>query len=577
MTNENMNIVIVGHVDHGKSTIIGRLLADTNTLPLGKLEQVREACRRNSKPFEYAFLLDALKDEQAQGITIDAARVFFKTIKRKYIIMDAPGHIEFLKNMVTGAARAEAALLVIDAHEGVMENSKRHGYLLSMLGIKQVVVLVNKMDVVDYNQKRYDKIVTEYKEFLLEIGVEAQSFIPVSGFMGDNVAVYSAKMPWYDSMTVLEKLDQLDNAQTPENQMFRMPVQGVFKFTAGGDDRRIVAGTIDAGKVKVGDEVAFYPSAKKSKVKSIERFNAAKMDEDSVASATGFTLEEQIYITRGELACIPIEAKPQVSTRIKTKLFWLGKEHLGSNRSYIIKIGTQKVSAELEKVMAVLDASTLVKTERQFVQRHEVAEVIFKLEKEVAFDKAENLIETSRFVLVDNFEISGGGIIVDSLPDEVEQKETAKNNNWRKAAVTREERAVKYAQEPLVVLISGKKNAGKRNLAKILERELFTEGKFVYHLNPDELVLNTQTTREECLKKIAKLSHLLMNAGCIVVAAVDDIVPKEMTILYAEINSDDMKLVWLGEIDDYNPAIDLHLDLSEARASAYQKVKNLLD
>ena len=192
-----MNIVIVGHVDHGKSTIIGRLLADTHSLPEGKLEQVKETCRRNSKPFEYAFLLDALKDEQSQGITIDAARCFFKTDKRHYIIIDAPGHIEFLKNMVTGASRAEAALLVIDAKEGIQENSRRHGYLLSMLGIKQIAVLVNKMDLVNFDKKVFDGIVSEYRKFLKKIDIEPRIFIPVSGMKGDGIAKNTKDMGWY--------------------------------------------------------------------------------------------------------------------------------------------------------------------------------------------------------------------------------------------------------------------------------------------------------------------------------------------------------------------------------------------
>ena len=204
-----MNIVIVGHVDHGKSTVIGRLLADTDSLPQGKLEQVREMCRRNSKPFEYAFLLDALKDERSQGITIDAARCFFKTAKRDYLIIDAPGHIEFLKNMITGASRAEAALLVIDANEGVRENSRRHGYMLKMLGIKQVAVLVNKMDLAGYSEEVFKSIEAEYRIFLEEIGIQAKSFIPVSAMQGDNIASQSSNMTWYTGRTVLEELDAL--------------------------------------------------------------------------------------------------------------------------------------------------------------------------------------------------------------------------------------------------------------------------------------------------------------------------------------------------------------------------------
>ncbi len=204
---EKMNVVFVGHVDHGKSTIIGRLLADTGSLPEGKLEQVRESCERNSRPFEYAFLIDALKDERAQNITINSARVFFQSVRRHYIIIDAPGHIEFIKNMVTGASRAEAALLVIDAHEGVQENSRRHGYLLWMLGIRQIVVLVNKMDLVDYKQEVFEAVQAEYAEFLREIGMQPMYYVPVSGREGDNICGSSASMPWYTGPSVLEALE----------------------------------------------------------------------------------------------------------------------------------------------------------------------------------------------------------------------------------------------------------------------------------------------------------------------------------------------------------------------------------
>jgi bifunctional enzyme CysN/CysC len=259
---QRMNIVIGGHVDHGKSTIIGRLMADTKSLPEGKLEAVKAQCERTAKPFEYAFLLDALKDEQSQGITIDSARVFFKTAKRNYIIIDAPGHIEFLKNMVTGASRAEAALLVIDAKEGVQENSRRHGYMMSMLGIKQIAVLVNKMDLVDFDKTVFEQIVKEYTAFLTQLKVEPAAFIPVGGRDGHNIAERSPAMPWYKGHTVLEMLDEFRTEAQPTEAAFRMPVQDVYKFTKQGDDRRIISGTIDTGTVSVGDEVVFYPSGK---------------------------------------------------------------------------------------------------------------------------------------------------------------------------------------------------------------------------------------------------------------------------------------------------------------------------
>jgi len=263
MEDELLSIVTVGHVDHGKSTVIGRLLADAGALPVGKLEAIRENCRRNSKPFEYAFLLDALKTEQAQGITIDTARCFFHSGFRRYILIDAPGHIEFLKNMVTGASRAEAALMVIDAARGVEENTRRHGYFLSMLGIRQVAVLVNKMDLVGYGRGVFESIETEFTEFLGKIGIRPTRFIPVSGMEGDNVVCRSERMRWYAGPTVLEQMDAFVPVAPPERQPFRMPVQGVYKFTQNNDSRRIVAGTVESGAVRAGDKIVFYPSGKK--------------------------------------------------------------------------------------------------------------------------------------------------------------------------------------------------------------------------------------------------------------------------------------------------------------------------
>ena len=227
---ERMPLVVTGHVDHGKSTLVGRLLADTGSLPDGKLEAVRRTCARQGKRFEHAFLLDALKDEQAQGITIDTARVFFRTARRHYVILDAPGHVEFLKNMVTGACRADAALLVIDAHEGIMENSRRHGFMLSVLGIRQIAIVVNKMDLVGYSERVFDHLVTEYAAFLGRLGVKASRFIPASAGTGDNVVSVSKRLPWYDGPTVLEAIESFHSRPPLTATSFRMPVQGVYKF-----------------------------------------------------------------------------------------------------------------------------------------------------------------------------------------------------------------------------------------------------------------------------------------------------------------------------------------------------------
>jgi bifunctional enzyme CysN/CysC len=586
---QDLNLVIAGHVDHGKSTIIGRMLADTDSLPEGKLEQVKETCRKNSKPFEYAFLLDALKDEQAQGITIDSARVFFQTDFRQYIILDAPGHIEFLKNMVTGAARAEAALLVIDASEGVRENSRRHGYMLSMLGIKQIAVVVNKMDLVDYDQDTYNEIVAEYTDFLAELGMEAETFIPVSGMLGDNVADKSENMDWYQGQTVLEQLDSFENEALPHNKPFRMPVQDVYKFTKGGDNRRIVAGTVGAGELNVGDEVVFYPSGKKSTVKTIEGFKEDKQHKVKVGKATGFTLDEQIYITRGELASRADEAEPKVSARIKANLFWLARQDLVKDKVYYLKVGTAKVKARLEKINRVIDASNLNQDEsKEKIERHDVAEVVFKLDKAMAFDLAGEIEETSRFVIVDDFEIAGGGIISAALEDEqswVREKVMRRNYNWEQSLISREDRAEKYNQKSTLVLITGEEDVGKKPTAKALEKRLFNDGKVVYFLGIGNLLYgvdadikngNNDNNQEEHLRRLAEVSHLMLDAGAILIVTAVELTQANLELIKTTVNPQQIETVWLGDRVTTDLEFDLHIPEFTSEDQVSAQIKGLL-
>ena len=268
---DRLKVVFVGHVDHGKSTLIGRIFYDTHSLPEGKVEQIQKACKEEGMEFEYAFLLDSLLEEQEQNITIDTTQIQFKTEKRPYVIIDAPGHKEFLKNMITGAASADAAVLLIAANEGVREQSRRHGYLLSLLGIKQVVVAVNKMDLVDFSEETFNKVVAEYTAFLKEIGLEARTFVPISARNGHNVANHApTEMPWYTGPTVLSMLDQFEPPKPLTELPLRFPVQDVYRF----DERRIIAGRIDSGTLRVGDKLVFSPNHKTSVVASIERWNA---------------------------------------------------------------------------------------------------------------------------------------------------------------------------------------------------------------------------------------------------------------------------------------------------------------
>jgi bifunctional enzyme CysN/CysC len=510
---ERLSLVVVGHVDHGKSTIIGRLLADTGSLPDGKLEQIRELCARTARPFEYAFLLDALKDERSQGITIDSARVFFTSAKRTYVIIDAPGHIEFLKNMVSGAARAEAAFLVIDAKEGIQENSRRHGYLMGMLGIRQVAVLINKMDLVDHDERVYQNLAREFGRFLSQVGVVPAGFIPVSGAHGDNLTAHSSAMSWYRGPTALEMLDGFHPEPTAFEKPFRMPVQDVYKFTAQGDDRRIIAGTVESGRLSVGDTVVFHPSGKRSRVRSIESFNQSAPRQTRAGSATGFTLEEQIYVSRGQIAARDGEPAPKSATRIAVSLFWLGKQPLITGRDYVLKLGSARVRARLESVERVIDASNLELTEHKpRVDRHDVADCILRLKTPIAVDLVDELAGTSRFVLLDDYEISGGGIVRAVV------EEAGHLGRWEDG------RAAGQRGSGAVVWLTGLSGSGKSTIAERVCAELRGQGRLVEHLDGDAVreVFPTGFTREERHehnRRIAFLASRLEHHGVIVVAS----------------------------------------------------------
>lgn len=582
-----MPIVIGGHVDHGKSTIVGRLLADTGSLPEGKLDQIRALCERTARPFEYAFLLDALKDEQSQGITIDAARVFFQTTRRHYIIIDAPGHIEFLKNMITGAARAEAALLVIDAKEGVRENSRRHGYMMSMLGIRQIAVLVNKMDLVGYDQGAFDTIVREYSAFLDKIGVHPACFIPAAGREGDNIANRSAAMPWYTGPTVLEALDRFETERPAVDQPFRMPVQDVYKFTAQGDDRRIVAGTIASGGIRVGDDVVFYPSGKRSTVASIEGFSRPVQTEALAGRATGFTLAEQIYVARGELAAIAGQPKPEVTTRIRVSVFWLGKQPLVKKKDYLLKLGSARVSCRLEDVSRVIDASNLAASDhRDSIGRHDVAECTLVLHRAIAFDTADAQAATSRFVLIDDYEIRGGGIIREALADrqsEIREKVMLRNLKWEPSMIGPERRAEKYSQKASLILITGARDTDRKTLGKELESRLFDDGRVVYFLGMANVLYGVDadlgrqaTDRMEHLRRLGEVANMMLDAGAILIVTAQELTQEDLTVMKTVVDPDRIELVWVGDTVTTDVTCDLVLSDQDDAAEAVERIKRRL-
>ncbi len=529
-----LRVVFVGHVDHGKSTLIGRIFYDTKSLPDGKVEQIQAACKEEGMEFEYAFLLDALLEEQAQNITIDTTQIQFKTAKRPYVIIDAPGHKEFLKNMITGAASADAAVLLIAANEGVREQSRRHGYLLSLLGIRQVVVAVNKMDLVDFKQDVFDNVVAEYTAFLKEIGLEARAFIPISARGGINV---SQRIPadaeanlksqflnlkWYSGPTITDMLDTFEPPKPLNDLPLRLPVQDVYRF----DDRRIIAGRIEAGSLKVGDTLVFSPGNKTGVVKSIENWSGPVKTSATAGESVGITLTEQIFVERGHVASHEQDA-PIESNRFKARLFWMGKRNLAIGERTKLKLTTQELDAEIVSIERIIDASTLdtLPGDRGYIARNDVAEITIQTRGALAFDNADRNALLGRFVVVDNRIVAGGGIIFGGTYTD---RTHAKSSNifWTDGTVTPNRRFARNGHKGAIVWLTGLSGSGKSTLSNALDRELFNLGMQTYILDGDNIRhgLNSNLgfspeDRVENIRRVAEVARLMADAGVVVITA----------------------------------------------------------
>ncbi|MEE9914066.1 MAG: 50S ribosome-binding GTPase [Deltaproteobacteria bacterium] len=587
MDREQINIVIVGHVDHGKSTVIGRLLADTGSLPDGKLDDVKALCARNAKPFEYAFLLDALKDERSQGITIDSARCFFKTKKRDYIVIDAPGHIEFLKNMVTGAARAEAALLVIAADEGIQENSKRHGYLVSMLGIRQVVVILNKMDIVGYDRKVYDALCEEYTAFLETLHVKPIAFIPISARDGENLVAPSSHMSWYKGPSVLAQLDAFEKKSSEAHLPLRFPVQDIYKFTEANDDRRIIAGTIETGSLQTGDEIVLLPSQKRSRIQTIESFNTQVKTRASAGDAIGITLDTQLYIKPGEIITRSGDQQPQVSSRFRAHIFWMGRSPLILDKTYKLKLATCRAPVRVAEITHVLDATDLSMTHsKKQLNRHDVGEVILETTKPIAFDPVTVIEGTGRFVIVDHYEIAGGGIIlqgIDSpdtlLTDHIREREIA----WDKGFITQADRYQHYGHRAKFIVIAGEEFERVTLLAKELEHKLFINNHQTYYLGFNNLLSGIaadtkepKAAADDAINRLGELARILTDAGQIFITALSGIDDYDLEILKMLNTPAEILVVCVGNNVFSNFQVDLVIEAEAETDSAVREINELL-
>jgi bifunctional enzyme CysN/CysC len=517
-----LRVVFVGHVDHGKSTLIGRTLHDTGSLPEGKIEEIKKACTAEGMEFEFAFLLDALLEEQKQNVTIDTTEISFRTARRRYAIIDAPGHKEFLKNMITGASRADAAILVIGADEGVREQSRRHAYLLSMLGISQVIVVVNKMDLVHYSEKRFREIEQEYRKFLRELGLDARIFIPASAKQGENVATASMKMKWYCAANVLEALDLLEPQKRDADLPLRFCVQDVYRF----DWRRIIAGRIETGTLRVGDQLVFSPANKSSVVAAIERWNAPANGPAVADDSVGVTLAEQIFVERGYVASHQNET-PVETNRFHADLFWIVRDPMRVGHLYELRLATQQVKCQIVSIEQVTDSSTLETTSdgREQLERNEIGRVTIQTRAPLVIDNHERIPNLGRFVIIDDGQICGGGTIFGGIYTD---RTVAKSKNifWTEEKITARERAVRTGHRGAVVWLTGLSGAGKSTIAQSIERDLFHRGMNTYVLDGDNIRhgLNSNLgfspdDRVENIRRVSEVAKLMADAGTVVITA----------------------------------------------------------
>jgi len=406
-----LRVVIVGHVDHGKSTLIGRLLHETGRLPAGKVEALKAVSAKRGMPFEWSFLLDALQTERDQGITLDTSQIHFRTSARDIVLIDAPGHAEFLRNMITGAAQADAALMIIDAAEGVRDQTRRHAYLLHLLGIHQVAVVINKMDKIAFDARRFHDIETEIARHLAGLGLAATAIIPISARQGDGIAAITPPIAWHTGPTVLQVLDRFSVARPPTALPLRIPVQAVYKF----DDRRIIAGRVETGALKIDDEIMILPRRKVARVRSIEAWPVPDETRTPRAATAGqsigITLDDDVFVERGDLICATA-APAKATQRLRARIFWLAETPLGVGDAVTVRLGAAASLGTVALIDNAVDPGKLAAQAASRVAQNHVGEIEIALAEPIAADTHAASPRTGRIVLEFDGRIAGGGLVL---------------------------------------------------------------------------------------------------------------------------------------------------------------------
>ncbi len=514
-------IVIVGHVDHGKSSLIGRLIYDLKEIPDGKYEELKKVSEKRGMEFEYAFLLDALQSERNQGITIDTTQIFFKTKKRKYIFIDAPGHKEFIKNMITGASSADIAILIIDVHEGIKEQTKKHTYLLKLLGINNVFCLFNKMDKINYDKKKFLNLHNEIKIFLKKINLTIYNSVPISAKFGDNITKKSKNMEWYDGETFCNLLDNFKVEANLSNMPLRLPVQDIYKI----NDKRIIVGRVESGKINIKDKLLFLPSNQTVNIKSFESWKNEN-DTYSAGENVALTLDEQLFVDKGNLISHTFNS-PKIMNTFEASIFWLSSKDLDLAKNYQLKINTGEYDVKIKNISKVIDTDDLSeKKDLNFLKKNDVSEVLIHSSQLIPMDDFKDHQKTGRFCLLDEEEIVAGGIVhLENYPDQKEVEKT-KNISPESFTVTEIDRALKFNHRSAIIWMTGLSGSGKSSIAKEVEKKLFLKDFNVFVLDGDNVRLGinkglgfSAEDRTENIRRTAEVAKLFSQAGFIVIVS----------------------------------------------------------
>jgi len=514
-----LHFITCGSVDDGKSTLIGRLLYDSKMIfedQLAALESDSKKTGTQGDEIDFALLVDGLAAEREQGITIDVAYRFFFTDKRKFIVADTPGHEQYTRNMITGASTAELAVILIDARKGILVQTRRHSYLTSLIGIRNVVLAINKMDLVDYSQEVFDRIAADYREFAKQIGFENVLAVPISGLKGDNITDASTNMPWYGGPTLMSHLETIEITDRLRDAPFRMSVQWVNRPNL---DFRGFSGQIASGTVRPGDRIQALPSGKESRIAQIVTHDG-NLQEALAGQSITLTLENEIDISRGDVIS-GTTALPGVADQFNATIIWMNDEHLLPGRPYSMKIGTQLVTATITDLKYKINVDTLEHLAAKTLELNEIGEANVSLDRAIAFDPYDENRDTGGFILIDRITNAtlAAGLIRFAL-------RRSQNIHWQAVDVNKHARASMKGQKACVLWFTGLSGSGKSAIANMVEEQLFAFGSHTYLLDGDNVRhgLNRDLgfdnmDRVENIRRVSEVSKLMVDAGLVVMVS----------------------------------------------------------